>query len=81
MLIKLSIRKRKHGYNGNGKIWTARKVGKHTFRIDLPYSSLSFTKNDINDPFYNIKLIYENNRNKKTRVFKNNFLIKLFKFS
>ena len=68
MLIKLSIRKRYRGYNGYGKIWTARKVGKQTFRIDFPYSSLSFTKNDISDPFWNIKLIYENNSRRRRRI-------------
>jgi len=69
MMIKFTMRKGVRGYNGRGPLFGARVVGRGTFRVDVPWHSLSFTPDPKGKQFWTLRGIVENNRASRTEVF------------
>jgi len=68
MMVKFTMRKSARGYNKRGPLFAARVVGKRTFRVDVPWHSLSLTRDSKGKPFWSLRGIVENNRAPRTRV-------------
>jgi len=68
MMVKFTMRKSARGYNRRGPLFAARTVGKRTYRVDVPWHSLSFTPDSKGKPFWSLRGIVENNRAPRTQV-------------
>ena len=63
MMVKFTMRKSARGYNKRGPLFAAR-----TYRVDVPWHSLSFTPDSNGKPFWSMRGIIENNRAPRTQV-------------